>query len=84
MLEEKKDLSLLDQMKQQHQMYCVQRDQSQINFQQLVGAIFALENMIKCHEEELKKQLAEIAKSTETQGAKEDGQTDEQDQKEAA
>ncbi len=62
MSEDKKELSLLDQMKLQHAQYCQQRDQAQVNFQQLVGAIYALETMIKSHEEELKKKLEEIAK----------------------
>jgi hypothetical protein len=64
MSEAKKELSLLDQMKQQHQMYCQQRDQAQVNFQQLVGAIYALETMIKSHEESLKQKLEELAKNT--------------------
>jgi hypothetical protein len=77
MSEEKKEVGLLEQMKQQHQMYCQQRDLAQVNFQQLVGAIYALETMIKSHEDDLKKQLEAIAK-----GVCEDGQVNEQNQEE--
>jgi hypothetical protein len=72
MSEDAQETGLLVQMKKQHQIYCSQRDQAQINFQQLIGAIFALENMIQAHEEELKAQLQEIA--NEAQGVSEDVQ----------
>jgi chaperonin cofactor prefoldin len=46
------DLSLLDQLKQQLQQFITQRDQVHANFNQLVGAIFATEQMIKKHEDD--------------------------------
>lgn len=63
MSEDKKEVGMLDQMKQQHAQYCQQRDQAQVNFQQLIGAIFALETLIKSHEEGLKSKLEEIAQA---------------------
>lgn len=50
------EMSLFEQLKQQHAQFVAQRDQIQVNFQQLLGAIAACEIMIKNHEEELKKQ----------------------------
>lgn len=49
-MSDQKELSLLEKMKKQHQMYSQQRDQAQLNFQQLVGAIHAIEEIIKIHE----------------------------------
>jgi hypothetical protein len=66
------ELSLLDQLKGQHQQFIAQRDFTQNNLNQLIGAIFACEMMIKKHEEEVKK------------GDQDNGQADEQDQKQAA
>jgi len=40
------NVSYLDQLKEQHKMFCLQRDQTQSNLQQLVGAIYAVEVMI--------------------------------------
>ncbi len=55
MAEEKKEvsqeLSLLDELKQQHTLFCTQRDQAQINLQQLIGAIYSIELVIKKIEE---------------------------------
>jgi hypothetical protein len=64
---EKNEVSLLESLKKQHGQFIVQRDQAQINFQQLVGAIFACEFMIKQHEESLKSKEME-------QGAPQDEQ----------
>lgn len=55
MSEEHKDVSLLAQMKQQHEGYCHQKSHSETNIQQLIGAIYALEQLIKNYEEQLKK-----------------------------
>lgn len=51
MSDEVKQLSFLDGLKQQHQGFIFQRDQAQVNLQQLIGAIYACEVMIKNHEE---------------------------------
>jgi len=53
-----KEVSLFEQLKQQHAQFVAQRDQIQINFQQLVGAIAVCELMIKNHEEHMKNQVA--------------------------
>ncbi len=45
-------VSYLEQLKEQHKMFCVQRDQTQNNLQQLVGAIYACELMIAKMESE--------------------------------
>ena len=44
-------LSLLDQLKQQHASFVQQKDLAQNNLNQLVGAIYACEVMIKKHQE---------------------------------
>lgn len=44
-------VSLIDQLKMQHAAFVFQRDQANVNLQQLVGAIYACEVMIKKHEE---------------------------------
>lgn len=82
MSENKQEVCMLEQLKKQHQVYCAQRDQAQVQFQQLVGAIFAIENVIKNHEETLKQHLQELAKAA--QGVSEDGETDNKDQEQAA
>jgi len=82
MLDNIQDTGILLQMKKQHQAYCVQRDQVQVNFQQLVGAIFALETMITAHEEELKKQVQEM--SNKSQGVNEDVQVSSEKQEQVA
>lgn len=76
-MSEAKEVSLLDQLKQQHGQFVAQRDQAQINFQQLVGAIFACECMIKQHEAALKSKELE-------QGAPQDGQVVDQAEEQAA
>lgn len=61
MSEEKQEvpvLSMLDQLKQQHANFVAQRDFAQNNLNQLLGAIFACDLMIKKFEdEEVKKEL---------------------------
>jgi hypothetical protein len=53
-------LSMLEQLKQQHAGFIAQRDFAQNNLNQLVGAIFACEIMIKKFEdEEAKKGLSQ-------------------------
>jgi hypothetical protein len=54
-----KVLSLLESMKQQLAGFIAQRDQAQVNFQQLIGAIFACETIIKQHEEKIAADLKE-------------------------
>lgn len=39
-------VSYLEQLKEQHKTFCAQRDQTQNNLQQLVGAIYAIELMV--------------------------------------
>ena len=50
-------LSLLDQLKLQRAQFNAQKDLAQTNLNQLVGAIFACDEMIKRHEEEARKEL---------------------------
>ena len=45
-------LSLLDQLRQQHAQFAQQRDLAQTNLNQLIGAVYACEMMIKKHEAE--------------------------------
>jgi len=71
-------VSLIDQLKMQHAAFVFQRDQANVNLQQLVGAIYACEVMIKKHEEDLK------GLSQENLGDKGNGQADEQKQEQAA
>lgn len=47
----------LHKLQARHAQFCLQRDQTQMNYQQLVGAIFACETMIKEYEENLKEQV---------------------------
>ncbi len=75
MSEEQKDVSLLEQLRQQRQMFIMQRDQANANFQQLIGAIYACEVMIKKHEE---LEASENAKESESQGDQGDDQVNEQ------
>ncbi len=50
-----KPLSILEQLKQQHAQFLQQKEMAQNNMNQLIGAIYASEIMIKKHEEEAKK-----------------------------
>lgn len=45
-------VSYRDQLKEQHQLFCLQRDQTQANLQQIVGAIYACELMLSKGEDE--------------------------------
>jgi hypothetical protein len=49
-------MSLLDQLKMQRAQFSAQKELAQNNLNQLVGAIFACDEMIKKHEEDAKKQ----------------------------
>lgn len=49
------ELSILDQLRAQHHAFVNQRDEAQVNLQQLIGAIYACELMIKKHEDEADK-----------------------------
>ena len=71
-------VSLIDQLKMQHAAFVFQRDQANVNLQQLVGAIYACEVMIKKHEEDLK------GLSQENLGEQGNGQADEQKQEQTA
>ena len=77
-VKEIKSTGIFEQLKQQYAAFCSQRDQANINLQQLVGAIYACEVMIKKHEEDLK------GLSQENLGDKGNGQADEQKQEQAA
>jgi uncharacterized protein YaaN involved in tellurite resistance len=46
-------VSYLEQLKEQHKTFCAQRDHTQNNLQQLVGAIYACELMITKLESEM-------------------------------
>lgn len=95
-MSEQQPVGMLQQLKQQHAQYCLQRDQTQINYQQLVGAIFACEVMIKQHEEALKKAFEEQVEKdkaacadepqepNENQGVINDGEVKEQGTEQAA
>ena len=73
-------ISLLDQLKMQRAQFSMQKDLAQNNLNQLVGAIFACDEMIKKHEE------AEATKglSQENLGDTSNGETDKQEQEQAA
>jgi len=67
-------LSLLEQLRQQQAQFIQQKDFAQNNLNQLIGAIFACDLMIKKHE----------AEALNFSGGQGDGEADEQDQKQAA
>ncbi len=69
------EFDLLAKLKEQHEQFVAQHNQGQINLQQLAGAIFACENLIKRHEEALKEKQS---------GADCHEQVIEQDQEQAA
>ncbi len=69
--------NLLAQFRQQHAAFVQQRDQAQVNFQQLVGAIFACEQMIAKLAEEMKEVVV-------PQGECENVQVDEQQAEQTA
>jgi hypothetical protein len=70
-------LNILEQLKQQHGQFVQQRDFAQNNLNQLIGAIYACEVMIKKHEE----QDAQTGLSQECLGDKEHGEADNQEKK---
>jgi hypothetical protein len=49
-------MSLLEQLKLQRAQFAAQKDLAQNNLNQLVGAVFACDEMIKKHEDDAKKQ----------------------------
>jgi hypothetical protein len=59
MSEQVNKLSLLEQFKQQHAQFIQQRDLAQNNINQLIGAIYACETMIKKFEEDEASKSAE-------------------------
>lgn len=48
-------ISLLDQLKLQRAQFAAQKDLAQTNLNQLVGAVFACDEMIKKHEDDAAK-----------------------------
>jgi hypothetical protein len=87
--------SNLQELRAHHAHFTLQRDQAQVTYQQLVGAIFACEMMIKNEEEKLKKQFAEQVQkdkanadksqqATDNQGAIDDGQAKSEGTEQAA
>ena len=66
-------LSLLDQLKLQRAQFNAQKDLAQTNLNQLVGAIFACDEMIKRHEEEAKNNMAVMDNSIVDSKEQEDG-----------
>jgi hypothetical protein len=67
-------VSLIDQFKQQRAQFVQQKEFAQNNLNQLIGAIFACDLMIKKHEDEALK----------LSGGQGDGEADEQEEKQAA
>jgi hypothetical protein len=67
-------LSLLDQLRIQHAQFIQKRDIAQANLNQLIGAVFACEVMIKKHETE----DASKGLSQENLGDQGNGQADKQ------
>lgn len=73
------ELSLLDQLRNQHSQFIQQRDFAQNNLNQLIGAIYACDLMIKKHEADAAKGL-----SQENLGDSSHGEADKQEQEQAA
>lgn len=59
MKKEVPEVSLLDQLRGQHAQFIQQRDFAQNNLNQLIGAIYACELMIKAHEDKAAKEQLE-------------------------
>jgi hypothetical protein len=84
-------LSTLQQYEVQLNMFKQQKEAVKVQFHQLEGAIFALEQMINQHKESLKQDVAKLAqdaaakalKPNENQGEINDGKVDEQAKKQA-
>ncbi len=81
MSEEVKDL--LKDIIEQRAGFMQQRDMMQTNFQQLVGAIFACDVLIKQHEEKLKEEPKKELENECLEGDKENVKSDEQEQEQA-
>ncbi len=64
-MSEAKELSIIEELKIKLAGYMVQKEQAQVNLNQLVGAIFAFEYMIKMHETADSKKLEEEEKDGE-------------------
>lgn len=73
------EVSLLEQLRLQRDQFITQRDFSQNNLNQLIGAIHACDVMIKAHEKEAKKVLSQD--NSVDQG---NGKADEQEQEQTA
>jgi hypothetical protein len=52
-------MSLLEQLKLQRAQFAAQKDLAQNNINQLIGALFACDEMIKKHEDEAAKELSQ-------------------------
>jgi hypothetical protein len=72
-------ISLIDQLKAQHLGFLQQKEFAQNNLNQLIGAIFACEQMIKHHENNVALQ----SNQTDDLGGQGDGGTDDQTQEQA-
>ena len=83
-MSEVKNVDLLQTITEQRAGFIQQRDMMQTNFQQLVGAIFACDVLIKQHEEALQKELADKLDNECEEGGKEHVETNDQEQVEAA
>ncbi len=57
-------VGFFEQLKTQHAAFCAQRDQVQINFQQLVGAIHTCEVLMNQYAQHLKDSLMEHVAAT--------------------
>lgn len=71
--------SLLDQLRAQHQGFLQQKEFAQNNLNQLIGAIFACEHMIKRHEDEALQSIPPT-----DLGGQGNGGTDDQTQEQSA
>lgn len=72
------EASILNQLKQQHAEFICQRDLAQNNYNQLLGAVFACELMIKKHEVEAVNPPNDNLSDTTTE--QEDGQVENEKQ----
>ncbi len=78
-------LSTLQQYQVQLNMFKQQKEQTKVQFHQLEGAVFALEQLIAQHEANLKQEVAKLAavKPVENQGDS-NGEANEQAKKQAS
>lgn len=84
-------LSTLQQYQVQLNMFKQQKEQTKVQFHQLEGAVFALEQLIAQHEATLKQEVAKLAqesanhlKPVENKGDTINGEANEQAKKQAA